>query len=471
MYRRRGTTALVATVLSAVCLPFVGLAVAGPAGAAAASVEAETMTNVVGSSFARDADSASGGRERVFWSNGTANGVLETSTSFSGLEVRARGDQCGGSPTLRVQVDGKLVASRYVSSKQWATYAFEGSWVAGRHAVEVSFTNDRRTRWCDRNLYVDVVTATKLAPAPTPVAPTPTTSASSNPFAGTRGYVDPWSSARREADARRAWDPTGAAALDRIAAHPQAEWFGDWISTEHLAATVDARVSAATASGSLPVLVAYAIPYRDCGGYSAGGLGSPAAYAAWIDQLARGIGDRPAVVVLEPDALPLISCLDATRRAERLAMLSDAVARLAGSPRTAVYLDAGHGQWQPVDVIAAALRDAGVGRARGFALNVSNFVDTPTNIAYGEKVSALLGGTARFIVDTSRNGLGSNGEWCNPSGRALGTPWTSATGSPYADALLWVKRPGESDGTCNGGPSAGQFWVDYAIGLGQRATF
>ncbi len=39
-----------------------------------------------------------------------------------------------------------------------------------------------------------------------------------------------------------------------------------------------------------------------------------------------------------------------------------------------------------------------------------------------------------------------------------------------ADALLWVKPPGESDGTCRPGePSAGTFWVDYALGLAHAA--
>jgi len=33
-----------------------------------------------------------------------------------------------------------------------------------------------------------------------------------------------------------------------------------------------------------------------------------------------------------------------------------------------------------------------------------------------------------------------------------------------------IKRPGESDGTCNGGPSAGTFWPEYALGLASRAT-
>jgi endoglucanase len=48
---------------------------------------------------------------------------------------------------------------------------------------------------------------------------------------------------------------------------------------------------------------------------------------------------------------------------------------------------------------------------------------------------------------------------------------TPSTGDPLADAFLWIKAPGESDGTCNGGPSAGTWWPDYALGLAQRAAF
>ncbi len=61
--------------------------------------------------------------------------------------------------------------------------------------------------------------------------------------------------------------------------------------------------------------------------------------------------------------------------------------------------------------------------------------------------------------------------WCNPSGEALGAQPTAATGDASVDAYFWVKRPGESDGTCNGGPAAGAFWTDYALGLAQRAAF
>ena len=41
------------------------------------------------------------------------------------------------------------------------------------------------------------------------------------------------------------------------------------------------------------------------------------------------------------------------------------------------------------------------------------------------------------------NGLGSNGEWCNPRGQALGAFPTTRTGNPLVDAFLWVKAPGD----------------------------
>ncbi|MCW2873942.1 glycoside hydrolase family 6 protein, partial [Actinacidiphila oryziradicis] len=37
------------------------------------------------------------------------------------------------------------------------------------------------------------------------------------------------------------------------------------------------------------------------------------------------------------------------------------------------------------------------------------------------------------------------------------------------DAYLWVKRPGESDGSCRGAPPAGQWWSDYALRLARAA--
>ena len=36
-------------------------------------------------------------------------------------------------------------------------------------------------------------------------------------------------------------------------------------------------------------------------------------------------------------------------------------------------------------------------------------------------------------------------------------------------AYLWIKDPGVSDGTCNGGPPAGDYWPRYALSLVQQA--
>jgi endoglucanase len=293
-----------------------------------------------------------------------------------------------------------------------------------------------------------------------------------NPLAGARLYVNPDSNAARTAGAWRARGRIAdARTMAKIAQHPQAIWFGDWNGRDP-ASDVRAAVGSARAAGALPVLVAYDIPGRDCGGYSAGGARSAGAYRAWIDGLARGIGSSPAVVILEPDAIPGLDCTTPADRRTTLSLLRYAVGRLGSSRGTAVYLDAGNRGWQPPGVIAERLRRAGVAGARGFSLNVSNFDWTSAEERYGNAISGLVSGK-HFVIDTSRNGRGpaGAGAWCNPPGRGLGVPATTATRNPLVDALLWVKAPGESDGPCNGGPAAGVWWPAYALGLARRAAF
>jgi endoglucanase len=257
---------------------------------------------------------------------------------------------------------------------------------------------------------------------------------------------------------------TDAAAVRRIAASPAAKWFGDWNGPDP-AGAVKRLVDRAAGAQRLPVLVAYDLPGRDCGSYSAGGAPSAAAYRTWIDGFARGVDGRPAAVVVEPDALAGLDCRAAASQAQTLGLLRYAVQKLAAGSTT-VYLDAGHDGWQPAAVMADRLRSAGVALARGFALNVSNFKSTGAELLYGRDIAARLP-NAHFVIDTSRNGAGPapDGVWCNPPGRSLGVRPTSSTGAPEADAFLWIKPPGESDGTCNGGPGAGQFWLDYALAL------
>jgi endoglucanase len=279
-------------------------------------------------------------------------------------------------------------------------------------------------------------------------------------------FVDPDLPARHFADRNRGGD-TRTVAAAHIAARPQASWFGDW--NRDVRADVRRTVSRATAAGSVPVLVAYNIPNRDCNQYSAGGVGSAQEYRSWIRSFAAGIGDDRAIVVLEPDATALVSCLTEEKREERMLLIREAVQTLKARPNTAVYIDAGHAGWVDLEEMAMRLHLAGVDRADGFSLNVSNFVSTERNVAYGERLGRRLGGK-HFVVDTSRNGGAvAEGEWCNPAGAALGQEPTTRTGHPMADAFLWIKRPGESDGQCNGGPRAGDFWADYAVELVRRA--
>ncbi len=428
-----------------------------------AQQEAESTSLTAGAGQAFSDPTASAGRGLLVWSNGTASGSLNASAGS--LTVRAEGDQCKGAPHMQVAVDGTTLTTMAVPSTTWADYPVPGAWASGMHRVTVSFVDDYSDSTCDRNLRLDLL---RVASSSTTTASPPTTTTAGNPFLGATGYVDPGSNARKAADARRSYDPAGAAALDKIAAGTSADWYGDWVATASLATTVSARVGTETAAGALPVLVAYAIPHRDCGSYSAGGEPTADAYRHWIGQLAAGIGARKAVVVVEPDALPLLDCLSVADQSERLNLIAGAVTALTANPGTSVYLDAGGANWQPASVMAGRLTQANIAHARGFSLDVSNFNTNALSTGYGDSLSPLVGGKP-FLVDTSRNGLGAGDTWCNPAGRALGLKMTAATGDPLADAYTWIKAPGESDGTCNGGPNAGTFWTDYAIGLGQRA--
>jgi endoglucanase len=191
-------------------------------------------------------------------------------------------------------------------------------------------------------------------------------------------------------------------------------------------------------------------------------------YRKWIGAVADGIGSGQAIVVLEPDSLTVTDCLSPAALEARYALLREAVDVFASHAGVRLYLDGGHPGALPEEAMAERLEAAGVARARGFALNVSNFERTARNIKYGERLSKLLGGKG-YVIDTSRNGNGSSGDWCNPFGRALGEEPSLSTGLEHGDGFLWVKRPGESDGTCHGGPAAGQFWGGYALELARAA--
>jgi endoglucanase len=347
-----------------------------------------------------------------------------------------------------------------------------------------------------------------------------------------------------------------------LEATPRAVWFTSGAPSD-VQKSVRQTMAAAALEDRIPVLVAYDIPFRDCAGYSAGGAVDSAAYAAWIAGFAQGIGNRKAVVILEPDSLGIIpynttifgaadSCMptvtDSTGATvpapgasadERYAQLQGAIATLAArAPSASVYLDGTHSAWLGVGEAAFRIHKAGFDpttgaqRVKGFFLNVSNFQPTDQSTQFGTWVSQcleavtagaswaighfdfcpsqydpatnfstvnytpafeatvtaslvnMLGGavpTLPFVIDTSRNGHGpldtdpyaaapynqpasviatlNSGDWCNPPGAGAGLRPNGSTGVALVDAYLWIKVPGESDGSCaiNGGARAWDF--------------
>ncbi len=283
-----------------------------------------------------------------------------------------------------------------------------------------------------------------------------------NPVSQTNGFhVDPLSNPKEWV---RLNPGTTATTIDNaLASKPMARWFGGWLP--NVADAIQQYVGPANAAGKLPVLVAYNIPGRDaCGGHSSGGAGSVAAYKEWIQTFAAAIGTRPAIVVVEPDSIGDIGCIktdeERTFRYEMLNFALQAFKEFA--PNTWTYADATNKGWGydiKLPELSNRLNLAGVAKAHGLAVNVSNYFLTSESVAFANDLNTHLATPKPFIVDTSRNGNGPGTEpvdpWCNPRGRKLGTVAQQGGG---AEMLLWVKVPGDSDGVCNASTEpAGKF--------------
>jgi len=340
-------------------------------------------------------------------------------------------------------------------------------------------------------------------------------------------------------DAALIWEMVGV---------PQSVWFnGD--TPKKTKQAVKNTVKIAAGKQTVPVLVAYNIPFRNCAPSSAGGATTAQEYMDWIDEFAAGIGDKNAVVILEPDGLGIIpwykqfrglpseggyewcqptGAVEATAADDRFAMLNYAVDKLKAQPNTLVYLDGTNSGWLGSGDAAHRLEQAGIDRADGFFLNVSDYRLTSHLQKYGtwiakcfwfstdtgswgfdhfdwcasqyypadpndfstwgltdqwyadnveSQTSAPYPGDAgwkSFVIDTSRNGQGhwtpiavypDPQVWCNPPGRGLGLTPTADTGSTLIDAYLWVQIPGESDGECTRGLGPVGVTVDPEWGL------
>ncbi|USX53212.1 glycoside hydrolase family 6 protein [Lentzea sp. HUAS12] len=282
-------------------------------------------------------------------------------------------------------------------------------------------------------------------------------------------YVDPSSSSARWVAANPG-DSRAAVIRDRIVSVPQARWYTT-TNTSTVRSEVSSFVGAAAAAGKIPILVVYNVPNRDCGGASGGGAPSHEAYRAWVDEVAAGLAGRPATIVLEPDVLPLMTnCQSTDQQNQTKASMAYAGKKLkAGSGQAKVYFDIGHSSWLNPSEAANRLRGADISNsADGISTNVSNYRATSDEVNFAKNVLNAVGdGRLKAVVDTSRNGNGPAGsEWCDPSGRAIGTPSTTNTGDSKIDAFLWIKLPGESDGCI---APAGQFVPQRAYELAMAA--
>ncbi len=237
---------------------------------------------------------------------------------------------------------------------------------------------------------------------------------------------------------------TGQARADALllGSFPSATWINGGTPNE-AKRDVKRAVAAAHAAQEVPVLVAYNVPFRDCAQYSAGGATSVDEYTAWIDGFAKGIGNKDAVVILEPDGLGIIpwyTTVDgvlewcqpaegdpATAAAERFEMLNYAVDTFAGLPNTAVYLDGTHSGWLNVGDITDRLLQAGVERADGFFLNASNYHFTPNLVAYGTWISSCVA----LVTEVQPGAFGECGNQYWNGGPA--NNWTGVAMSPFGE--------------------------------------
>lgn len=273
---------------------------------------------------------------------------------------------------------------------------------------------------------------------------------------------NPWQEYHRMLGARDGNAPF----MQFVAQNTVARWYSSG-SPDEVAWQVGQQLQAAATSRQRAVLVLYNIPHRDCGSFSSGGA-AESAYLDYVQGFASALGRSDAYVIVEPDALASADCLDELTRFKRFELISSVVQILKSRPNTRVYLDIGHPHWLTAEEAARRLQSVGIADVHGFSINVSNFVDDQTNIEYGQKIRNLVGKS--FVIDSSRNGNGAHplGEWCNPSGRALGRRSQLTKDIEGLDAFLWIKVPGESDGDCNGHPPAGHFSPYLALELAKN---
>jgi len=242
---------------------------------------------------------------------------------------------------------------------------------------------------------------------------------------------------------------------------PTAKWFGVG-GKKRVKNTFDQLVNnyIKRCHEDIPVIVIYNIPNRDLGSYSKGGAGSADDYLFFINEMVQGLGENSnAIVILEPDALA--QCGDDYDLLKFRTVLLLEACRQLKTTGAKIYIDIGHPGWlSPLG--AATVLYPFMGIVDGCSINVSNYWSTEKCHEYAKDIYEQT--ELPSVIDTSRNGGDHDpAQWCNPTTQTrIGLIPTIDVEAPWVDAYLWIKVPGESDGTCNNGPKAGIFWLDYA---------
>lgn len=233
--------------------------------------------------------------------------------------------------------------------------------------------------------------------------------------------------------------------------------------------------------GSIPLLSLYRLEHEHCGNHNGDSPGEQRSYRSFVDDFARGVGRFPVVIFYEFDSIITTPCLNARGLATRIAELRYGIKVLSKLPHAVVYLDAGAADALPYRRTANLLNRVGIGPIQGFFLNSTHYDWTRSEIAYGRRISRLVGGK-HFVVSTAVNGRGplrsrnpereGNTVLCNPPGRGLGKRPTTRTGDGLVDAFAWIGNPGRSGGRCHRGDARNGYWdLRYALSLARHARF
>ncbi|KAF2463537.1 cellulase [Lindgomyces ingoldianus] len=237
-------------------------------------------------------------------------------------------------------------------------------------------------------------------------------------------------------------------------------------------------------------LVISGLPYHECLPIEVKPPMEPYSYSAdYIDPIVKILKSYPNTafaLIIEPgvvgNVVPNVNTSSCKHVVDSYRQNVPYALRNLNLPNVVMYLDGAHGGllgWRYIlksaaQELADTYKAAGSpSQFRGLATNVAGynswdlspgeyFADPdaePTNEAHNEKRYILLlgkelqktGMPRHSITDTSRSGVQGIrkewGDWCNVNGAGFGRRPGTDTCDEWADAFVWVKWGGESDGT------------------------